>query len=129
MSFRNIRQKQAYRVLRTRSPIPSDEQEWHESFKAYLFNLKQNALKFTVENWVVITSVLVSGITSGIIGFFLGKKYGDVAVLKDIAGEITRYLPAEVRRKLPTKATIPPPIVVTASNIESTNSVFFFGFA
>ena len=100
MSFRNISQRQNYKVLRTRSKKPSDEKEWHKIYPPQVALAFKSVQQFAVANWVPIVVGIVSILGGVAGGFYLGQVYSTTNIGKKFAAGAIDLLPKSIQSQV-----------------------------
>ena len=100
MSFRNISQRQSYRVLRTRPTKPSDEKTWQNIYPSQVRKGAKFLQEFAVANWIPVVVGLTAGIGSAVLGFYIGQKYSTLNIAKKFAEKATGLLPKKIQKYL-----------------------------
>ena len=101
MSFRNISKRQDYKVLRTRSKLPSDEKMWHNIYPPQVALTFKSVQQYAVANWIPIVVGIVAVIGGAAGGFYLGQKYAVVDVGKKFAEGAIDLLPKSLQSLIP----------------------------
>ncbi len=97
MSFRNISNRQDFRVLRTRPAKPSDEKKWHDIYPPQVGKFFALFNKFAVANWVPAVVGITAGIAAAVAGFYIGQKYSTINIAKKFAKGAIDLLPKKMR--------------------------------
>ena len=100
MSFRNISNRQDYRVIRTRPKLPSDEKMWQNIYPPQVALAFKSVRQFAVANWIPVVVGLVALIGGAAGGFYLGQKYAVVDVGKKFAEGAIDLLPKGIRAQV-----------------------------
>lgn len=100
MSFRNMSQRQDYRVLRTRPKKPSDEKTWVNIYPSQVRKGVKFLSQFAVANWIPVVVGLTAGIGSAVLGFYIGQKYSTLNIAKKFAEKATELLPKKIQKYL-----------------------------
>lgn len=100
MSFRNMSQRQSYRVLRTRPTKPSDEKTWQDIYPQQVVKGATILRQFAVANWIPVVVGLVAGIGAAVGGFYIGQKYSTLNIAKKFAAKTIDLLPKKIQAQV-----------------------------
>jgi hypothetical protein len=98
--FRNIGKRKSYQSLRVRKTARKKE-DWQDIYKNKFDKAMFHAAKYAVENQTAIIIAIITALASIAGGFYLGQKYSQVNVAKDVAEEVRKFIPKEVLDNLP----------------------------